>query len=127
MQLKKWCVPLLSLFLSTGVAEEIAEKEIVNSIPSIINPIQGVLDFKNFGEEQEISFDVINKNETITEEWPDYMEWMRDLKKNIYDFKIAVNSFSNSVSNDHTQFFYLNVDDISNEKKIEVIVYKHRF
>ena len=77
-----------------------------------------------------------NKNKTLNEltepeqkedEWPDYMEWMVDLKDRVYDFKITINSLSNNISKGYTQYFYLNPDKIADEKKVELIIYKHKF
>ncbi len=80
---------------------------------------------KEYKEPIKINFENFNEEIKIKEEWPDYMEWMCDLKRKVYEFKIAVNSFSNGISNEHTQFFYL--DPIFNEKKIVVYIYKHKF
>lgn len=118
MKLKRVCAPLLSLFLCTGAAAEVIDKETANSIQDIAG--EGI----NYSESSKPGFDIINKKEDIKEEWPDYMEWMRDLRGRIYDIKIAVNSLSNA-SREDRQLFYL--DPNLNEKSVTFYIYKRKF
>jgi len=118
MKLKRGYVPLLSLFLCTGAAAEVIDKETTSSIQDIAG------EDINYAESSKPGFDTINKKEDIKEEWPDYMEWMCDLRDRVYDIKIAVNSLSN-VSREDRQLFYL--DPNLNEKSVTFYIYKHKF
>ena len=80
--------------------------------------------FAKFEKEQSSTFDVINED-PAEEEWPEYMEWMCDLKKNVYKLKLSINSVSNGLSDENTQFFY--IDPKVNEKSLVVYIYKHKF
>lgn len=119
MNLKRVCMPLLSLFLCSSAAAEAVEKETANSAQDTAW-LKGI----DYAELSAPSLDFMNEKEEAKEEWPDYMEWMCDLRDKIYDAKIAINSLS-TISREDRQLFYL--DPNLNEKSITFYIYKRKF
>ncbi len=59
------------------------------------------------------------------EEWPGYMEWMVDAKKNVEDFKGYINSFSNSISKEGENLLYIDLN--AKSKSATFYIYKKKF
>lgn len=64
---------------------------------------------------------------TEEETWPEYLQWMADVKKTTDEFKDYINSFSKSISKENEKILYLDFGEPTEKKGVKFYIYKKEF